>query len=116
MVLENFPEQFQRGSLVSALLDQRVENFAFLVDGPPQEHPLAVDPDDHLVQVPYIISAPTSAPNVSGDDWPKLVGPASDGVICNVGRKLTEAKQREIWNCTRTPHKVTWPEWWKVRA
>ena len=25
---------------------------------------------------------------------------------------LTEVEQREVWNATRTPHKVEWPEWW----
>ena len=30
-------------------------------------------------------------------------------------RQLTEAEQREIWNCTRMPHKVRWPEWWTVK-
>ncbi len=31
-------------------------------------------------------------------------------------RILTEAEQREIWNNTRTPHKVRWPEWWGYRG
>ena len=30
-------------------------------------------------------------------------------------RRLTQAEQREVWKCTRTPHKVAWPEWWAVR-
>jgi len=29
-------------------------------------------------------------------------------------RQLTPAEQREVWNNTRTPHKVKWPEWWVV--
>lgn len=31
-------------------------------------------------------------------------------------RILTAAEQREIWNNTRTPHKVRWPEWWGYRG
>jgi hypothetical protein len=31
-------------------------------------------------------------------------------------RQLTEAEQQEVWNNTRTPHKVNWPEWWSVRS
>ena len=27
-------------------------------------------------------------------------------------RRLSKEEQREVWNATRTPHKVTWPEWW----
>ena len=29
--------------------------------------------------------------------------------------RLSEAEQREVWNATRTPNKVSWPEWWTVR-
>ncbi len=29
-------------------------------------------------------------------------------------RQLTLQEQREVWNATRTPHKVRWPEWWVV--
>ncbi|MAY19439.1 MAG: hypothetical protein CL955_02320 [Erythrobacteraceae bacterium] len=27
-------------------------------------------------------------------------------------RHLSEDEQREVWNATRTPIKVSWPEWW----
>lgn len=30
-------------------------------------------------------------------------------------RQLTVEEQGEVWRNTRTPHKVTWPEWWTVR-
>jgi hypothetical protein len=29
-------------------------------------------------------------------------------------RRLTESEQREVWENTRTPHKLHWPEWWTV--
>lgn len=29
-------------------------------------------------------------------------------------RQLTLAEQQEVWNATRSPHKVRWPEWWKA--
>lgn len=29
-------------------------------------------------------------------------------------RRLTDDEQREVWQATRTPHKVEWPEWWTV--
>lgn len=31
-------------------------------------------------------------------------------------RRLSEEEQREVWTATRTPHKVSWPEWWTVYA
>jgi hypothetical protein len=30
-------------------------------------------------------------------------------------RRLSLEEQREIWNATRMPHKVNWPDWWAVR-
>ncbi|MGB3167161.1 MAG: DUF5681 domain-containing protein [Alteraurantiacibacter sp.] len=29
--------------------------------------------------------------------------------------QLTTAEQREVWDATRTPHKVQWPAWWSVK-
>lgn len=31
-------------------------------------------------------------------------------------RRLTTAEQRDVWNNTRTPHKVAWPEWWTQKG
>ena len=42
--------------------DQHVENLAFVVDGTPEVHPLAGDPNNHLVQVPSIARAGTPPP------------------------------------------------------
>lgn len=30
-------------------------------------------------------------------------------------KRLSQHEQREVWNATRTPHKVNWPEWWTIR-
>lgn len=40
-----------------------------------------------------------------------------EAAIARMGaRKLTPEEQREVWNTTRTPDKVKWPEWWVVRT
>lgn len=31
-------------------------------------------------------------------------------------RRLTSAEQREVWNATRSPEKVRWPDWWTERG
>lgn len=31
-------------------------------------------------------------------------------------RRLSKEEQREVWNVTRTPQKVSWPEWWVIRT
>ena len=43
LVLEQFPQQFQRSSLVAPLLDQHVQDLAFIIDCAPEEHVLAAD-------------------------------------------------------------------------
>ena len=36
-----------------------------------------------------------------------------EAALARLGSKrLTEPEQREVWNATRTPQKVRWPEWW----
>ena len=40
-----------------------------------------------------------------------------EAAVARLGsRRLTHAQQREVWNATRTPAKVNWPEWWSVRG
>src|SRR6266480_3466826 len=53
-----FPQQLAHQldgrAAVSPALKQHVEDFAFMVDRAPEIHPLAGDPDHHLVEVPAI--------------------------------------------------------------
>jgi hypothetical protein len=49
--------QPQRRPAVAATLDQHVEDLALVIDGTPEVHSLAGDPNNHLVQVPSIARA-----------------------------------------------------------
>ena len=49
LLSEQLAHQPQRRPAVAATLDQHVEDLAFVVDGTPEVHPLAGDPDNHLV-------------------------------------------------------------------
>ena len=41
---------------------------------------------------------------------------AVEAALSRLGdQQLNEAEQREVWNCTRTPHKVAWPDWWTMK-
>jgi len=51
LLLEQLAHQPQRRPTVAPALDQHVEDFALVVDGPPQIHPLAGDPHHHLVKM-----------------------------------------------------------------
>ena len=42
------------GVLIAMPLDQHVEDLALVIDRPPQVHALPGDPDDHLVEVPWL--------------------------------------------------------------
>jgi hypothetical protein len=54
LLSEKLAHQPQRRSGVPAALHQHVEDLAFVVNGTPEIHPLAGDPNNHLVQVPSI--------------------------------------------------------------
>ena len=62
LLSEKLAHQPQRRPAVAATLDQHVEDFAFMVDGTPKVHPLAGDPNNHLVQVPLIARPGTALP------------------------------------------------------
>ena len=61
LLSEQLAHQPQRRPTVAPALNQHVEDLAFMVDGSPQIHPLAGDPDHHLVVVPAI-ARPRTAP------------------------------------------------------
>src|SRR5271165_6521751 len=61
LLSEKLAHQPQRRPAVAATLDQHVEDLALVIDGAPEVHPLAGDPNNHLVQVPSI-ARPGTAP------------------------------------------------------
>src|SRR5436190_20193605 len=62
LLSEKLAHQPQRRPAVAPALDQHVEDLALVVDGTPKVHPLAGDPNDHLVQVPSIARSGTALP------------------------------------------------------
>ena len=52
LLLEQLAHQSQGRPSVPPTLNQHVEHLAFVVNGTPQIHPLAVDPHHHFVEVP----------------------------------------------------------------
>lgn len=75
LFLQKFPSQCRW--LVAALLRQRIENIAFLIDGAPHEIASAIDLHDHFVEVPNAVGATATPANVCGDRRTELVGPSS---------------------------------------
>jgi len=91
-----FPEELAHQPecrpLVAAALNQHVENLALMIDGAPQVHALAGNPDRHLIKVPSIARAWPTAPQVSGDPGPEFQNPAPHGFI----RSLQPSLGQEI--------------------
>jgi len=52
LLLEQLAHQPQRRPAVASALDQHVEDLALVADGAPEVHPLASNPEYHLVEVP----------------------------------------------------------------
>ena len=72
------------------LLNKHVEDLAFVVNGTPEVHALAADPDHHFVQVPSVARATAAPSKPSRDHRSKLQHPASDGLIGYVEPALGE--------------------------
>src|SRR5260370_3975797 len=66
LFLEELAHQPDCRPLVAPALNQHVENLALVVDGAPQVHPFASNPDHHLVEVPSITLASAAPPQLSG--------------------------------------------------
>ena len=56
---------------------------------------------------------PTDEARVRWELNPWIVEAALARLGCE---QLNQAEQREVWNATRTPHKVNWPDWWVIRG
>jgi hypothetical protein len=62
LLLEKLAHQPQRRPAVSPTLNQHIEDLTFMVDSTPQVHPLAGDPDHHLIQMPAV-ARPRTTPS-----------------------------------------------------
>src|SRR3981189_1538023 len=89
-----FPEQLAHqpecSPLVAPALNQHVENLALVVDGAPQVHPLAGNPDYHLVEVPSVARAWAAPPQLARDPGPEFQHPAPHRLIGNLQAALVE--------------------------
>src|SRR5258705_6623851 len=67
LLAEQLAHQLDGRRPVSMTLDQDLEDLAFVVDGTPQIHVLARDPDDHFVEMPAIARSRTTPPQTPSD-------------------------------------------------
>ena len=82
-VLQKLPEQTHRSLGIATFLDEDVEDFAFVVDCPPEPHSLSGDFHDHLVQVPAAGRLGSGSAKVLSKKPAEFERPASNGfVVC----------------------------------
>src|SRR5215208_978084 len=66
-------------ALLATALNQHFEDFALVIDGAPQVHPLAGDPNHHLIEMPPVAGAWAGAPKSAGETRPELQNPPPHG-------------------------------------
>src|SRR5216684_8319320 len=90
LFLKELAHQPECSPLVAPALNQHVENLALVIDGAPQVHPFASNPDHHLVEVPSIARAWAAPSQLSCYPGPELQNPAPHRFIGNLQAALGE--------------------------
>jgi hypothetical protein len=88
---EQFPQQFQGCTSVPALLDQDIQNFAFLIDSTPHEHAPPDYTGYHYIEMPDRTRARARSPNVGRNGPAEFLGPAADRLVRDVDPALGES-------------------------
>ena len=81
---EQLAHQLDGRRAVSTTLDQDLEDLALVVDGTPQIHMLAGDPDDHFVEMPAITRPRTAPPQSPSYRRSEFEHPTANALIADV--------------------------------
>ncbi len=90
LIPEQLSHEFQCGPLVSALLNQDVEYFAFAIHGAPQVHLLAADIGENFVDVPIIKGSRTAFADPADLGLSKFQHPQTNRLVSDVDSSLRE--------------------------
>ena len=90
LVPEELSHEFQCRPLVSALLNQDVEYFAFTIHGAPQVHLLAADIHENFVDVPMIKDCRTAFADAAGVGLSEFQHPRTNRLVSDVDSSLRE--------------------------
>src|SRR5580693_1503052 len=99
LLLEQLTHQPQGRPTIAAALDQRVENFALVIDGAPQIQSLAGDAHHHLVQMPAIARPRTTLAQPSRDRRTELQHPSPHCFV----RDVEPSDDPTVMNWTSVP-------------
>src|SRR4029077_5545131 len=81
---EQFAHELDGRGPVSTPLDQDLAERAFVVDGTPQIHVPARDPDDHFVEMPTIARSRTAPPQTPSDRRSEFEHPTANALVGDV--------------------------------
>ncbi len=107
---QQLSHQLQGRLLVPAALDQGIENIAIGIDGPPQPEFLALDSNDHFVEMP-LVGKTTSGPppDGAGISAAELGSPFRDSLERDfdaaLGQKIFHMTQAQ-WKSEVEPHRM----------
>jgi hypothetical protein len=90
LVPEEFSHESQCCPLVSALLNQDVEHFAFAIHGAPQVHLFAANINENFVDVPMIKDCREALADPAGVGLSKFQHPQTNRLIGDVDSSLRE--------------------------
>lgn len=91
-------QQHQSRLRVSPALDDKVQDLALIIDRAPEEHALAADRTDDLVQVPAWGRGGAKPLQSPGDLRAKFDRPAADGLVAHV----YPARREQLFNIPET--------------
>jgi len=88
------PREKGTASFETTLIDFQpvflLEDLAFVVDGTPQIHVLARDPDDHFVEMPAVARSRTAPPQIPSDRRSEFEHPIANALVGDVEPTLDE--------------------------
>ena len=85
---EQLAHQLDGRRPVSTTLDQDLEDLTFVVDGTPQIHVPARDPDDHFVEMPAITRSRTAPSQTPSDRRSEFEHPTANTLVGEVEATL----------------------------
>src|SRR5258708_27189878 len=90
VLLQQFPHELCRCVLVASRLNQAIQNFALVINGAPQIHPLAADRDEHLIHMPSRGWPRPAGSQIPSDCRPELDAPLTEGFVSHFNAAFGE--------------------------
>src|SRR3979409_286507 len=84
LLAEQLAHELDGCALVPSALNQDLEDLALMIDGTPQIHVFARNPDDHFVEMPAIARSRTAPPQSPGERRSEFEHPTANALVGDV--------------------------------